>query len=80
MWSGQQIVRLIGDSQETKMLVAMGNGKICDIATANGMVLFWDDKSGDIFNKIPFELCSIINDTAPSLALNVPQAVAPKWE
>jgi hypothetical protein len=80
MWSGQQIVRLIGDSQDTKMLVAMDDGKIYDIDAANKLMLLWEEKSGDSLHHIPHALCSIINNTAPSLVLNVPQALASKWE
>ncbi|KAF9773469.1 hypothetical protein IL306_008710 [Fusarium sp. DS 682] len=77
MWNGQQIVRLIGDSEELKTLIATKDGKVYDIQTADNEYLLSGSKKGYSFT--PEELEALSN-TAPSLALNVPKAITPPYE
>ncbi|KAF5579669.1 2-oxoisovalerate dehydrogenase subunit mitochondrial precursor [Fusarium pseudocircinatum] len=77
MWNGQQIVRLIGDSEELKTLIATKDGKVYDIQTAfNHGQLSASSQDNPL---APEELESLSN-AAPNLALNVPNAITAPHE
>ncbi|KAF5613401.1 ankyrin repeat [Fusarium tjaetaba] len=76
MWNGQQIVRLIGDSEELKTLIATKDGAVYDIQAAVEDELL-------IFNKdchLDAEELRVLSNAAPNLALNVPNATAHLYE
>ncbi|KAG9498558.1 hypothetical protein J7337_009366 [Fusarium musae] len=76
MWNGQQIVRLIGDSEELKTLIATRDGAVYDIQTAmeNELLTFKKDCHLDA------EELRVLSNAAPNLALNVPNATAHLYE
>ncbi|KAF5722084.1 ankyrin repeat [Fusarium mundagurra] len=75
MWNGQQIVRLIGDSEELKTLIAK-DGAVYDIQTAVEDELLIFDKDC----HLDAEDLRILSSAAPNLALNVPNATAHPYE
>ncbi|PNP61561.1 hypothetical protein FNYG_13711 [Fusarium nygamai] len=77
MWNGQQIVRLIGDSEELKTLIATKDGKVYDIQTAFSHGLL--SVSCQDYHLTPEELEGLSN-AAPNLALNVPNATTASYE
>ncbi|KAF5644571.1 serine threonine phosphatase 6 regulatory ankyrin repeat subunit B [Fusarium sp. NRRL 52700] len=77
MWNGQQIVRLVGDSEELKTLIATGDGKVFDVQTAFNHGLL--GLSRQDYHLNPEELEDLSN-AAPNLALNVPKATTASYE
>jgi hypothetical protein len=77
MWNGQQIVRLIGDSEELKTLIATKYGNVYDIQTAVNHDLL--SISGQGCHFTPEEL-EVLSNAVPNLALNVPNATTPPYE
>ncbi|KAF5590333.1 ankyrin repeat [Fusarium pseudoanthophilum] len=76
MWNGQKIVRLIGDSEELKTLIATKDGAVYDIQTAVEDEIL-------MFNKnchLDAEELRVLSNAAPNLALNVPNATAHLYE
>ncbi|KAL6415877.1 hypothetical protein AUP68_00083 [Ilyonectria robusta] len=80
MWSGQQIVRMIGGSEGMKNLIITKDGGVFDIATGFSEKLI--ESHGFRYNLSLQETADLdaLRDAAPNLALNVRNATAPSWE
>ncbi|KAF4966368.1 hypothetical protein FSARC_5938 [Fusarium sarcochroum] len=82
MWSGQQIVRLIGDSEELKTLIANQDGDIYNIQSAvKAHLLTLDGNYGSrLIYLVGGDVLESLSNAAPNLALNVSNATVPVHE
>ncbi|KAF4465565.1 ankyrin repeat [Fusarium albosuccineum] len=77
MWSGQQIVRMIGNSEGMKTLMITRKGEIFDIQGAMYENLIC--RHG-VEQEERIQMIEALSNTAPNLGLNVHNATAPSWE
>ncbi|KAK3378991.1 hypothetical protein B0T24DRAFT_506525, partial [Lasiosphaeria ovina] len=73
LWSGEEIVRLIGNPQGMKCLIVTNEARVYDLKSAIEHKLFRSD-------MVPPEVTATLTNAAPNLALNVKNANAPGWE
>lgn len=78
LWSGQEIVRLIGNPQMKWLILDKSNGKLHDLQSACKERLIRHDQS--LGYPDGSEVTSILKDAAPNLALNVRHATASSKE
>ncbi|KAJ3549141.1 hypothetical protein NM208_g653 [Fusarium decemcellulare] len=77
MWSGQQIVRMVGSSEGMETLTIDRNGKILDVREAFEQDVIDEGWGRD---ECDAEVLESLRNAAPNLALNVQNATAPSWE
>ena len=80
LWSGQEIVRLIGNPQGMKTLICADDGKVFDLHSAFGAGYLRLTGRGGLKGTQEEEVIVSLNNAAPNLALNVKNATAPAWE
>lgn len=78
LWSGQEIVRLIGNPQMKWLILDKSNGKLHDLQSASEERLIRHDQI--LGYSDGSEVTSILKDAAPNLALNVRHATASSKE